>query len=93
MMADLQEGTREEERREKAIERLKKKAEFHAHVFAYGLVNLFLVAIWALTGAHFFWPVFPIMGWGIGLAFHARDVYWPQTISEDRVRREMQNIP
>jgi hypothetical protein len=91
-MTDLQEGTREEERREKAIARLKMKSEFHAHVLAYALVNTFLLAIWALTGADFFWPVFPILGWGIGLVFHAREVYWQQSISEERIRREMQNI-
>jgi hypothetical protein len=27
-----------------------------------------LVAIWALTGAGYFWPVWPILGWGLCLA-------------------------
>src|SRR5664279_6419847 len=35
------------------------------------LVNGFLVVIWAMTGAGFFWPVFPIVGWGIGVAAKA----------------------
>ena len=26
---------------------------------------------WAITGHGFFWPFFPIMGWGIGLGMHA----------------------
>ena len=30
-----------------------------------------LVGIWALTGHGFFWPFFPIAGWGIGLGCHA----------------------
>jgi hypothetical protein len=45
-----------------------------------------------ITGANFFWPIFPILGWGIGLAFHARDVYWGDTFSEQRIRREMQRM-
>jgi hypothetical protein len=28
-------------------------------------VSLMLVAIWALTGMGYFWPVWPILGWGI----------------------------
>ncbi|HEX9410283.1 MAG TPA: 2TM domain-containing protein [Actinomycetota bacterium] len=87
-MPDVQEVD-DRELREKAIARLKKKSEFRAHLLSYVLVNAFLVAIWAITGADFFWPIFPILGWGIGLAFHARDVYWGDSFSEERIRREM----
>jgi hypothetical protein len=37
------------------------------HVRAYLGVSLMLVAIWALTGADYFWPIWPILGWGIGV--------------------------
>ena len=30
-------------------------------------VSVMLVAIWALTGAGYFWPVWPILGWGVGV--------------------------
>ena len=33
-------------------------------------VNLMLVVIWAATGAGYFWPIWPILGWGIGLLPH-----------------------
>ena len=39
-----------------------------AHALAYVMVNLLLVAVWFVTGAGFFWPVFPLFGWGIGMA-------------------------
>jgi hypothetical protein len=42
-----------------AIARLKQKRDFGAHLLVYLLVNAFLIAIWAFTGAGFFWPVFP----------------------------------
>jgi hypothetical protein len=51
--------------------RLAVKKRAHAvHVRAYVLVSLGLVALWALSGAGYFWPVWPIMGWGIGVVSH-----------------------
>ena len=38
-----------------------------SHVHAYIGTMLLLVAIWALTGAGYFWPIWPILGWGVGL--------------------------
>ena len=32
---------------------------------AYVATSILLVAIWALTGAGYFWPVWPILGWGV----------------------------
>lgn len=37
------------------------------HVRAYLGVMVMLVAIWALTGAGYFWPIWPMLGWGIGV--------------------------
>jgi hypothetical protein len=34
---------------------------------AFLAVNLLLIAIWALTGAGYFWPIWPLLGWGVGL--------------------------
>jgi hypothetical protein len=78
--------------RDRAVEHLRKKSEFRAHLLAYVLVNAFLVSIWAVTGAGFFWPVFPIMGWAIGVAFNAWDVYRRQVPTEEQVRREMESL-
>jgi hypothetical protein len=42
-----------------------------AHAMSYLLVSAMLVAIWLLTTpGGYFWPVWPILGWGIGLASH-----------------------
>ncbi len=38
-----------------------------SHLQTYLVVMTLLVAIWALTGAGYFWPVWPALGWGIGL--------------------------
>jgi hypothetical protein len=82
--------TREQAPRERAIQQLKKRRDFHGHVLIYVLVNAFLVGIWAVTDAHgFFWPVFPIGGWGIGLIMNAWDVYWRREITDEDIQREM----
>ena len=81
----------DEELRQAAIKRLKDKRDFKAHVLAYMMVNALLVAIWATTSAGFFWPVFPLFGWGIGLAFHAWDVYSKPATAE-QVAAEMERL-
>lgn len=77
--------------RDAAIDRLRKKREFHRHAFAYVLVNAFLVVVWWMTGVAFFWPAFPIFAWGIGLAFHSLDVYWPAP-SGNQIDAEMKRL-
>src|SRR3954471_23339418 len=41
------------------------------HLTTYLLVNLLLIAIWAAAGGGYFWPIWPILGWGIGVGCHA----------------------
>ena len=44
---------------------------FAAHAISYGLVMVLLAAIWLLTTpGGYFWPIWPMLGWGIGLASH-----------------------
>jgi hypothetical protein len=41
------------------------------HLGTYLAVNLMLVMIWALTmPGGYFWPIWPMMGWGVGLVSH-----------------------
>ena len=35
-----------------------------------------------------FWPIFPILGWGIGVAANAWDVYGRKPITEAEIRAE-----
>ncbi|HWT93232.1 MAG TPA: 2TM domain-containing protein, partial [Solirubrobacteraceae bacterium] len=46
------------------------RESFPDHLRTYLAVITMLVVIWALTGAGFPWPVFPAMGWGIGVLSH-----------------------
>jgi hypothetical protein len=86
-------GVNEDALRQQAIKSLKTKREFRNHLLVYVLVNLLLVGIWAFTGADFFWPIFPLLGWGIGLGFHAWEAYGPgERMSEDEIQREMRRL-
>ncbi|HET7517178.1 MAG TPA: 2TM domain-containing protein [Actinomycetes bacterium] len=90
-MTDMRMPASEPGLREQATVRLRKKRDFFAHLLAYVLFNGALVIIWALTGASFFWPVFPMLAWGIGLVFHAWDVY-QGPLSEQQIEREMKRM-
>jgi hypothetical protein len=86
------EPDRESELRERAIRSLKKRRDFHAHLLVYVLVNTFIVVIWAMTNSGgFFWPIFPIFGWGIGVVMNAWDVYH-DGFEEAEVRSEMERL-
>jgi hypothetical protein len=77
--------------REQAVLRIKKKRDFAAHVLAYVLVNGFLIVLWYATSHGFFWPIFPLFGWGIGLIFHGWDVYRGEP-TEAEIDREMSRL-
>jgi hypothetical protein len=84
--------TGEQTPRERAVQQLKKRRDFRGHVLIYVLVNAFLVVIWAVTDVHgFFWPIFPIGGWGIAVMMNAWDVYWRPEITEKDIQREMRH--
>jgi hypothetical protein len=78
--------------REEAVKRLTKKREFKAHLVSYILINLVVWAIWgvifATSGVWFPWPAFLTFGWGIGVAFHAWDVYGRKPITEEEILKE-----
>ena len=78
--------------REIAVKRIKKKRDFRTHVFVYLLVNAFLWGIWAVTGTGFPWPVFVTGGWGIGLAVDAWETYGDRPPTEQDVQAEIERL-
>ena len=49
--------------------RLRKGVEWHAIIYL--IVNAFLCAIYYLTTPNgYFWPIWAIVGWGLGLVIH-----------------------
>jgi hypothetical protein len=86
-------STQEPDLREAAIARLRKKREFLQHLAVYAVVNGALTMIWLLTmPGGFFWPMVPLFAWGVGVIFHAMDVFTPAYPSEERIQREMNRL-
>jgi hypothetical protein len=77
--------------REQAISQLRRKRDFRVHAFFYIAVNTMLIAVWAFAGG-FFWPIFPILGWGIGLSANAWHTYGQKPIGEDAIQRETERL-
>ena len=78
------------DQREQAVRRIRSKREFGVHLTVYVAVNAFLVVIWSMTGAGYFWPVWPMLGWGIAVVIHALRVYMgPGEITEAQIDREL----
>jgi hypothetical protein len=81
-----------------AVRRLKAKREFGQHLIAYVTVNAVILALWAIVGAGagfwFPWFLFPMLGWGIGLVFHAWSTFGPPSrpFSQSAIDREMQRL-
>ena len=79
-----------EEQRQQAIRRIRAKREFRVHLAVYLAVNALLVVIWAMTSTTYFWPVWPMLGWGIGVVAHAANVYFGSSeISGAQIDREL----
>jgi hypothetical protein len=59
-----------------AEERVKAKIHFRAHIILYICVNLGLVGIYFLANmGEYFWPIWCMAGWGVGLLLHGLRVY------------------
>jgi hypothetical protein len=87
-------ATEEDELRDRAVASLKKKRSFRASLIAYVAVNALLVVIWALSGAGFFWPIFPILGWGIAVGLQGWDAHGGgrRGITEDEISGEIERL-
>ena len=55
----------------RARSHIKKLRRFYTDILIYAVVNLGLILIWAISGGGTFWPIWVIVGWGIGLGVHA----------------------
>ena len=76
------------ELRRLAIRRADMKLAFRSHMMAYVVVNAGLVAIYVMTPGDYFWQIWPMLGWGIGLGTHAVSVYTNGENVRDRLIEE-----
>lgn len=81
-----------------------RRASFKHHAITYVIVNAFLWALWYFSSVrhqlqieqenwdHLPWPLWPTLGWGIGLAFHFAGAYiFPRANSVEREYEKLSN--
>ena len=76
-----------------------RRASFKTHLAVYVVINLFLWVLWYFTRDMYDyndgytvlpWPVWPAVGWGIGLAFHYVRAY--VSTGHDTIEREYDKL-
>ncbi|MBK8494023.1 MAG: 2TM domain-containing protein [Chitinophagaceae bacterium] len=81
-----------------------KRAGFKTHALTYVIMNSFFWIVWYFSSInrhadfdpfnwnHIPWPVWPMLGWGIGLAFHFAGAYiFPKANSVEREYEKLKN--
>ena len=85
----------DEQRDEKLWRIARKRVEFRKSLYSYIIVNTFLWFVWWFSGAGFGffgapWPVWVMLGWGIGLAMQYYEAY--HSDKSDMAEREYEKL-
>ena len=59
---------------EHAKHRVKSRKKFYTHVIIWVVLSVFFILL-NLATTDYFWAIFPILGWGIGVAIHGIQVF------------------
>jgi hypothetical protein len=76
-----------EQARQKWLAR--QRLDLRHHVTSYVIVNSFLFMTNAITSPHHWWFYWPLLGWGIGLAFQVRSALFPHPLEVDKGARKI----
>ena len=60
---------------DEARERIESEREFYGHLAIYLVVNAMLMVLNLITSPGSLWFIYPLLGWGVGLAAHAASVF------------------
>ena len=81
---------------QEAYQRAKKRAEakfgFYIHLSVYIAVSILLIIINLSSSTQYLWFKWPLMGWGIGVFFHALGVFvfsGRPAVTEKMIEKEM----
>lgn len=80
--------------RTRAIDRLEGKQQFWGIVAVWVGVSALTVIVWVLSGAGYFWPMWPMFGIGIGVVAAGWRVFGPTAggISEAKIQSEIERL-
>lgn len=69
---------------EQARERVEELRGYYSHLASFAAVNAFLMILNLATSPSNLWFIYPLFGWGIGLAIHTANVFWTGSDWEER---------
>lgn len=88
----------EEKKDEQLWQTAKARVGFRWSFLSYICINAFMVVIWYFSSGprSYFWPIWSIMGWGIGIAFQYFRAYQGNGLSStqqeyDKLKRQQQD--
>lgn len=72
-----------------------RRAAFKRNLASYIIINLFLIGVWYISSRNHnvhFWPIWPILGWGLGVVMQYLGVYHTNSVfSVDREYEKLKN--
>lgn len=76
---------------QRAAKRVKELKEFYGNLTSFCLVIPFLAALNLLTAPGYWWFLWPMLGWGIGITFHAVNTFGiGKNWEENKIRELME---
>ncbi|MET0759136.1 MAG: 2TM domain-containing protein [Flavobacterium sp.] len=89
----MERNYQEEERYNKAKKRVEAIKGFYGNLAAYIVVNIGLLVINLVTSPEHLWFFWPMLGWGVGVAFHGMRVYnYMPFLGKDWEERKMKEF-
>ncbi|ANS80526.1 putative tRNA synthetases class I [Serinicoccus hydrothermalis] len=78
------------EMRKRALAKIEARQEWRQHFMMYALIMGLLTLIWLVSGGfgEYFWPIWPMMGWGIGVAIHGASLTFDREPTEKEIAEE-----
>lgn len=84
-----------EERDSELWQQAKARADFKIHLTTYIVINSMIWLIWLFTGNihRYPWPIWPTIGWGIGIIFNYLGVYrFKNTVEREYEKLKRDNV-
>jgi uncharacterized membrane protein YdjX (TVP38/TMEM64 family) len=80
--------------REVARKRIKARRDFWYLMVIFAIVIVIVIAVWAITGMGYFWPMWAIFGLLIATVFSALSTFGPMSrpITQDRIDEEVRKM-
>ncbi len=74
-------STQEDKRFQIARQRVEEKKKFYSHLTTYLVMSVFFVLLNLFTSPGRWWFVFPVLGWGIGIAIQYIKAFGPPMLA------------